>query len=77
MKNTISKFYLVVAFLGTTAMMFAQPGANSEDGSLEGNDNEAPIGDYLWALAIVGLVLVFLKFRNNQKSSIQGKAQLL
>jgi hypothetical protein len=76
MKNIVSKFYVVAAFLCSTAIMFAQPGATSDDapelGGMEGNDTQAPIGDYLWVLAVVGLVFVYFKFRSMQKNSIQG-----
>jgi hypothetical protein len=75
MKNIISKFYVVAAFLCSTAIMFAQPGDTSNDvdpGGMEGADNQAPIGDYLWVLVVVGLVFVYFKFRSMQKNSIQG-----
>ena len=71
MKNILSKFYIVAAFLCSTAIVFAQPGDDSDDG-LNGNDNQLPISDYLWVLALVGLVLVYFKFRSMQKNSIQG-----
>ena len=71
MKNILSKFYIVAAFLCSTAIVFAQPGDDSDDG-LNGNDNQLPISDYLWVLALVGLVLVYFKFRSIQKDSIQG-----
>jgi hypothetical protein len=75
MKNS-SKFYLVAAFLCSTGMMFAQPGSTSNDdealGGMEGADNQAPIGDYLWVLAAVILVYTFLKFRAMQKNRLQG-----
>ncbi len=71
MKNIISKFYIVGAFLCSTAIVFAQPGDDSDDG-LNGNDNQLPISDYLWVLALVGLVFVYFKFRSIQKNSIQG-----
>ena len=71
MKNIVSKFYVVAAFLCSTAIMFAQPGDDSDDG-LNGNDNQLPISDYLWVLALVGLVLVYFKFRSIHKNTIQG-----
>ena len=72
MKNIVSKFYVVAAFLCSTAIMFAAPGDEAEGESLNGNDNQLPISDYLWVLALVGLVLVYFKFRSMQKNSIQG-----
>jgi hypothetical protein len=54
--------------------MFAQsgPGDDTAEGDLNGNDNQLPISDYLWVLALVGLVFVYFKFRSIQKNSIQG-----
>jgi hypothetical protein len=73
MKNIVSKFYIVAAFLCSTAIMFAAPGDDSDDvGGMEGQDNQLPISDYLWVLALVGLVFVYFKFRSIQKNSIQG-----
>jgi hypothetical protein len=71
MKNIVSKFYLAAAFLCSTAIMFAQPGEDAEGGGLEGADNQAPISDYLWVLAMVGLVFVYFKFKSMQKNSVQ------
>ena len=72
MKNIVSKFYVAVAFLCTTAIMFAQPGDDSDLNDMEGADEQLPISDYLWVLAVVGLVFVYFKFRSIQKNSIQG-----
>ena len=72
MKNIVSKFYIVAAFLCSTAIMFAQPSDQSDGESLDGQDNQLPISDYLWVLALVGLVFVYFKFRSIQKNSIQG-----
>ena len=74
MKNIVSKFYVVAAFLCSTAIVFAQegPGDTADIGELEGADNQLPIGDYLWVLAVVGLMLVYWKFRSMHKNSIQG-----
>jgi hypothetical protein len=73
MKNIVSKFYLIVAFLCSTAIIFAQPGDDSNDvGGMEGADNQLPISDYLWVLAVVGLVFVYFKSRATQKNHIQG-----
>lgn len=69
MKNIVSKFYLVAAFLYSTAFMFGQPSDKSNDtepGGMEGDENP-PISDYLWVLVVVGLVFVYFKFRNMQK----------
>jgi hypothetical protein len=53
--------------------LFAQPGTDSDGASLEGNDPAAaPIDDYVWVLAVIGLLFVFMKFRAIYKSKIQG-----
>jgi hypothetical protein len=73
MKKNSIKFYTACFYLCSTLIMFAQgPGSNDEGGTLEGNDADAPIGDYLWVLAALGLVFVYFKFRARQKNSIQG-----
>ncbi len=63
MKNRVLKFYIVAFFLGSNFMMFAQPGADDTGGGLESSDPAAPIDDYVWVLALVGLAFVYLKFR--------------
>jgi hypothetical protein len=50
--------------------MFAQPADGNSTGDLEGTDAPAaPIDNYIWVLALVGLLFVFFKLRNfqNQK----------
>lgn len=72
MKNTLLKYYIAAFYLCSTFVTFAQPGGNDTGGGLEDGDPAAPIDDYVWVLAIVGLVFVFMKFRAIQKSRIQG-----
>ncbi len=45
--------------------MFAAttPGTNDETGTLEDAEPAAPIDDYVWLLALLGLIFVFLRFR--------------
>ncbi len=72
MKNIVSKFYVVAAFICSTAIVFAQegPGDDSDDvGGMEGADNQAPIGDYAWILLVLGLVYVFYKLKSLSKQS--------
>ena len=71
MKNTVLKYYISALFLFSTFVSFAQPGDGDTGGGLEGGDPAAPIDDYIWVLAIVGLIFVFMKFRAIQKSRIQ------
>jgi hypothetical protein len=66
MKNNLLKYYIAAAYLCSTFVMFAavEPGDNTADGSLDNNDAlAAPINDYVWVLALAGLVFVFMKFR--------------
>jgi hypothetical protein len=53
-------------------VLFAQPGDGSNGDPLEGPDPGAPIDDYVWVLAIVGLIFAFMKFRGLvQQKSLQ------
>jgi len=72
MKNTVLKYYIVAFLLCSNFVAFAQPGDGDTGGGLEGGDPTAPIDDYVWLLAIVGLIFVFMKFRAIQKNRIQG-----
>jgi hypothetical protein len=45
--------------------LFAQLGTGNDTNDLENADTPAaPINDYLWILALVGLVFVFLKLKS-------------
>jgi len=72
MKNTLLKYYIAAFYLCSTFVLFAQPGADDGTGTLEGTDTPAPIDDYVWVLAVLGLVFVFMKYRAIQKNRIQG-----
>jgi len=65
MKNNILKFYIVAVYLCSTFVLFAQPGdTDGTPGGLEGTDTPAaPIDDYVFILAIMGAILVFIRFR--------------
>jgi hypothetical protein len=74
MKNNVLKYYIAAFYLCSTFVAFAQgPGegnGGTDDGALEGGDPPAPIDDYVWLLAVVGLAFVFLKFRAMYKQRI-------
>ena len=74
MKNNLLKFYTIAFYFASTVILFAQtePGVTDEAGTMEGGEVAAPIDDYLWVLALVGLVTVFMKFRAMHKNKIQG-----
>jgi len=65
MKNNVLKFYITAVFLCSTFMIFAQdPGTGTNGDPLEGGDPVgAPIDGYVWFLAAIGLVYVFLRLR--------------
>ena len=66
MKNNLLKYYIVAFYLCSTFVLFAQPGTNDTGGALEGDTDTtpaAPIDNYVWVLAAIGLLFVFLRFR--------------
>jgi len=77
MKNNLLKYYIAAFYLCSTFVMFAQPGTDNGTGTLEDNGASdvtpaAPIDDYVWVLALIGLVFVFMKFREIQNKKIKG-----
>jgi hypothetical protein len=72
MKNTVLKYYIVAFYLCSTFVLFAQPG-DTAPGGLEGDGDTtpgAPIDNYVWVVAIIGLAFAFMKFRAIQKNRI-------
>ena len=72
MKNTVIKYYIIAFYLCSTFVLFAQPG-DTAPGGLEGDGDStpgAPIDNYIWILALLGLVFVFLRLRATQKNTI-------
>jgi hypothetical protein len=69
MKNNLLKYYITVFYLFATFILFAQtpppPGNNDGSGGIrnDGDTTPAPIDDYLWVVALLGIVFVILKFR--------------
>ena len=66
MKNYLIKFYILAIYLCSTVVLFAQdPGDTAEGAALDGasgdNTGTAPIGDYIWVLALVVIVYAFWK----------------
>jgi len=76
MKNNLLKYYVTAAYLCSTFVAFAAvaPGDDTADGSLESVDAAAaaPIDNYVWVLALVGLVFVFLKLRAIQNKKMHN-----
>jgi hypothetical protein len=71
MKNNLLKYYIAAFYLCSTFAVFAQPTADDTTGTLESGDTPAPIDDYIWVLAVIGLIFVFMKYRAIQKNRIQ------
>jgi hypothetical protein len=76
MKNNLLKYYIAAFYLCSTFVAFAAaaPGDDTVDGSLETVDAPAaaPIDSYVWVLALVGLLFVFLKLRAIQNKRMQS-----
>lgn len=72
MKNNVSKYFVTAVFLCSTFIMFADdPGTGTDGDPLEGGDPPLPIDGYVWVLAAMSLVYVFLRLR---AFALQGKA---
>ena len=76
MKNNLLKYYIAAFYFCSTFVMVAQPG-DTAPGGLEGDGDTtpgAPIDNYVWVMAGIGLLFVFLKFRamNKQGANSQG-----
>ena len=65
MKNQFNKYYIALFCLCSNFMLFAEPGVGNDTSDLENIDAPAaPINDYLWVLALAGLVFIFLKLKS-------------
>lgn len=60
MKKYIAKNVLVVMALLISSATFAQGDFGD---SADPNPTDAPIGDYIWVLGIIGLIYVFYKMK--------------
>jgi hypothetical protein len=67
MKNNLLKYFIAVVFFCSTLTAFAQagPSEGTEEGieDTSGDTTGAPIDDYVWVLAAIGLIYVFLRVR--------------
>jgi hypothetical protein len=65
MKKQFNKYYITFLYLCTNLALFAQPGSNNGTSDLESGDAPpAPINNYLWVLAFVGILFIFMKLRS-------------
>lgn len=74
MKNNLLKYYIAAFYLCSTFVMFAQaPGDTAPDGIETDGDTTptAPIDNYVWILALIGLFFVFMKLRTIQNKKIK------
>ena len=63
MKNNLLKYYIAAFYLCSTL----------PDGlETDGDATPAPIDDYVWVLALVGLALVFMKYKSIQNKKINS-----
>lgn len=71
MKNNLLKYYVAAFYLCSTFVMFADdPGDGGLDqGDGSGDSTGVPIDNYVWVLAIAGLIFVFMKFRTVQNQN--------
>ena len=53
-------------------VLFAEPGDGNDTNDIENVDAvAAPINDYLWILALAGLIFIFLKLKATQNREVQ------
>jgi hypothetical protein len=81
LKNKKFKFFTLALFFYSTLVIFAAtgPGSTSDTGDYEGDDPvpttkqaaPLPIDDYIWGLALIGMMYGFIKFRTYQNSKIE------
>lgn len=67
MKKFITRNGLMVLMLLVSTLTFAQ-GDFGDENDIDPID-AAPIGDYIWVLALIGLGYVFYKMRNRIQSA--------
>lgn len=62
MKNNISlKIYSLTFFLFATLSAFA---ADPEEAPEDLDGTAAPIGDYIWIVAVIGFIYIFMKYKS-------------
>jgi hypothetical protein len=76
MKNNVLKYYIAAFYLCSTFVLFAAPGdgnGGTGEEALEANDAAAaPIDDYIWVLALVGFLFIFMKVRAIQNKKMHS-----
>jgi len=73
MKRTRNNLFKILIFsfvLLSDFMMYSQPGDDTANGDLEGNDAPAaPINGKIIILALAGIVFAVYSFKNNRKTA--------
>jgi hypothetical protein len=70
MKNNLFKLYIHSFLVLSDFVMFAQPGDDNGDGTLEGDDPlPTPINGKLIWLTITGLLFVIYTIKRNRKTA--------
>lgn len=75
MKNNLLKYYIAAFCFCSNFIMVAQPAAENGGNTLEADTDTtppAPIDDYIWVLAAIGLIFVFMKYRAIQNRKINN-----
>jgi hypothetical protein len=68
MKNKLFKLYILGFYILTDFIAFAQPGDNTGDGDLEGEDPDTvPVNGKLIYLGIAGLFFALYTYRKNKR----------
>lgn len=72
MKNLFNKYYIAFFCMCSNFVLFAEPGDGNDTNDIENVDAvAAPINDYLWILALAGLIFIFLKLKATQNREVQ------
>jgi len=70
MKKIYNYIYISFFFFCATFAAFAIPGDGNDTSDLESIDAPAaPINDYIWVLALTGLILVFLQLKSYSRKN--------
>ncbi len=64
MKKQFNKYYISFFYICSTFVLYADPGTDNDTSDLETIDAPVPIDDYIWFLALIGLIYMFLKIKD-------------
>ena len=68
MKNQFNKYSIALFCLCSNLVLFVEPGIGNDTNDLENVDAPAaPINDYLWVLALAGLIFIFIKLKAHSR----------